>query len=298
MDLSYSYCILIKLILIYSNITMNRNRYLTGISQLDIAAQQVAVMQEQLQALEPKLKEASEIVAEQVAKVTADSKLAAEQRELVKEDEQAAKVQAAVAQEIKDECDAKLGEALPILEAALSALNTLTTADIAVVKTMKSPPIGVRIVMEAVCILKEMKPDKVPNPSGVGTVEDYWGPSKRVLSDMKFLDSLLNFDKDNISPDVMKKLQQRILNNEAFDPEKIKMASTACEGLCRWVIALSKYDVVAKVVAPKKIALAAAEADYNAAMKLLNEKLAQLARVEANLAAIQKILDEQLRQYG
>ncbi|XP_017857964.1 PREDICTED: dynein heavy chain 7, axonemal [Drosophila arizonae] len=281
-----------------NNITMNRNRYLTGISQLDIAAQQVAVMQEQLQALEPKLKEASEIVAEQVAKVTADSKLAAEQRELVKEDEQAAKQQAAIAQEIKDECDAKLGEALPILEAALSALNTLTTADIAVVKTMKSPPIGVRIVMEAVCILKEMKPDKVPNPSGVGTVEDYWGPSKRVLSDMKFLDSLLNFDKDNISPDVMKKLQQRILNNEAFDPEKIKTASTACEGLCRWVIALSKYDVVAKIVAPKKIALAAAEADYNAAMKLLNEKLAQLARVEANLAAIQKILDEQLRQYG
>ncbi|KAH8377909.1 hypothetical protein KR093_007822, partial [Drosophila rubida] len=281
-----------------NNITVNRNRYLTGISQLDIAAQQVGVMQEQLQALEPKLKEASEIVAEQVAKVTADSKVAAEQRELVKLDEQAAKEQAAVAQEIKDECDAKLGEALPILEAALSALNTLTTADIAVVKTMKSPPIGVRIVMEAVCILKDMKPDKVPNPNGVGTVEDYWGPSKRVLSDMKFLDSLLNFDKDNIPPEVMKKLQQRILSNEAFDPDKIKSASTACEGLCRWVIALSKYDVVAKIVAPKKIALAEAEATYNAAMKLLNEKLAQLARVEANLAAIQKILDEQLRQYG
>ncbi|XP_030383339.1 dynein heavy chain 7, axonemal [Scaptodrosophila lebanonensis] len=281
-----------------NNITMNRNRYLTGISQLDIAAQQVGVMQEQLQALEPKLKEASEIVAEQVAKVTADSKIAEEQREIVKQDELAAKEQAAVAQEIKDECDAKLGEALPILDAALAALNTLTTADIAVVKTMKSPPIGVRIVMEAVCILKDVKPDKVPNPSGLGTVEDYWGPSKRVLSDMKFLDSLLNFDKDNIPPPVMKKLQDRILNNEAFDPDKIKTASTACEGLCRWVIALSKYDVVAKIVAPKKIALAEAEASYNTAMKTLNEKLAQLARVEANLAAIQKILDEQLRQYG
>ncbi|EDW55574.1 GM17246 [Drosophila sechellia] len=281
-----------------NNITNNRNRYLTGISQLDIAAQQVAVMQEQLIALEPKLKEASEIVAEQVAKVTADSKLAEEQREIVKLDESAAKEQAAVAQEIKDECDAKLGEALPILESALAALNTLTTADIAVVKTMKSPPIGVRIVMEAVCILKDVKPDKVPNPSGLGTVEDYWGPSKRVLSDMKFLDSLLNFDKDNIPVEVMKKLAQRILSNEAFDPDKIKSASTACEGLCRWVIALTKYDVVAKIVAPKKLALAEAEATYNAAMKTLNEKLAMLAKVEANLAAIQKILDEQLRQYG
>lgn len=52
------------LVSLYSTILTNKNRYLTGISQLDIAAQQVGVMQEELQALEPKLKEASEIVSE------------------------------------------------------------------------------------------------------------------------------------------------------------------------------------------------------------------------------------------
>lgn len=36
--------------------------------------------------------------------------------------------QAAAAQAIKDECDKDLGEAIPILEAALAALNTLTPA--------------------------------------------------------------------------------------------------------------------------------------------------------------------------
>ncbi|XP_073827136.1 dynein heavy chain at 36C [Musca autumnalis] len=280
-----------------ASVMLNKNRYLTGISQLDIAAQQVGVMQEQLEALEPKIKAAAETVAIQVAKVTEDSKAAEEQREIVKRDEAVASEQAHLAQAIKDECDAKLGEALPILNEAMAALNTLTTADIAVVKTMKSPPVGVRIVMEAVCILKEVKPERIANPSGVGMIEDYWGPSKKVLSDIKFLDSLLNFDKDNIPPAVIKKLQERVLNNEAFDPEKIKTASTACEGLCKWVIALTKYDVVAKIVAPKKIALAEAEATYNAAQKTLNEKLAQLARVEANLAAIQKVLDKQMKEY-
>lgn len=63
-------------------------------------------------------------------------------------------LQAKAAQAIKDECDANLAEAMPILEAALAALNTLTPADITIVKTMKSPPKGVRLVMEAVCILK------------------------------------------------------------------------------------------------------------------------------------------------
>lgn len=43
---------------------------------------------------------------------------------------------------------------MPILESALAALNTLTPADIAVVKTMKNPPKGIKLVMEAVCILK------------------------------------------------------------------------------------------------------------------------------------------------
>ena len=65
--------------------------------------------------------------------------------------------QAEAAQAIKEECDADLALAIPILEAALAALNTLTTADITVVKSMKSPPDGVRLVMQAVCIMKVKK---------------------------------------------------------------------------------------------------------------------------------------------
>lgn len=81
------------------------------------------------------------------------------------------------------------------------------------------------------CIsLKDVKPDKVPAPSGIGTVEDYWGPSKKVLGDMKFLENLINFDKDNIPVRVMDKLKHQILNDENFDPDKVKTASTAAEG--------------------------------------------------------------------
>lgn len=47
---------------------------------------------------------------------------------MVKADEAVANKQAAAAQAIKDECDRDLGEAIPILEAALAALNTLTPA--------------------------------------------------------------------------------------------------------------------------------------------------------------------------
>ena len=63
------------------------------------------------------------------------------------------------------------------------------------VKTMKSPPYGVKLVMEAVCVIKGLKADRLNDPSTGKKIEDYWGPSKKMLGDMKFLESLQNFDK-------------------------------------------------------------------------------------------------------
>ena len=40
-------------------------------------------------------------------------------------------------------------------------------------------------------------------------IEDYWGPSQKLLGDMRFLESLKNYDKDNIQPDIMKKIRER-----------------------------------------------------------------------------------------
>ena len=60
-----------------------------------------------------------------------------------------------------------------MLEAALKALDTLTKNDVTEVKGMKSPPSGVKLVLEAVCILKGIKPARVKDPSGK-MVEDYW----------------------------------------------------------------------------------------------------------------------------
>ena len=45
--------------------------------------------------------------------------------EVVRKEEEAANIQAASAQALKDECESDLAEAIPALEAALAALNTL-----------------------------------------------------------------------------------------------------------------------------------------------------------------------------
>merc|ERR1719502_1476835 len=85
------------------------------------------------------------------------------------------------AKAIKDECEAELAVAIPALNNAIAALNTLKKGDITEVKSMKTPPRGVVTTMEAVCIMFKIKPDMVKNPDGFGKVADYWAPAKKQL---------------------------------------------------------------------------------------------------------------------
>ncbi|XP_051173104.1 dynein axonemal heavy chain 7-like isoform X2 [Leptopilina boulardi] len=272
-----------------SEILLAKARYEGGLGRLDTTRQEVHEMQETLKRLQPLLVTAAQDVQKILASVEKESSEVAEIEKIVKIDEEAAMEVAGKAAEIKAECDANLSEALPILLKAQTALNTLTVTDIAVVKAMKSPPAGVKLVMESVCILKEMKPERVQQPDGrMG--DDYWKVSLKVLSDVKFLDSLINFDKDNIPENVMDKIRKHYLTNINFDSDKIKTASTACEGLCKWVYAISEYDKVAKVVAPKKKALAEAEAVYNDAIEKLNIKRKQLQLIQEKLGALEEKL--------
>lgn len=59
--------------------------------------------------------------------------------------------------------------ALPALEAAKEALNTIKPSDIGIVKSMNNPPIGVKVVMGAVCVLKGIAPDKIADPNKPGS---------------------------------------------------------------------------------------------------------------------------------
>lgn len=121
-------------------------------------------------------------------------------------------------------------------------------------------------------------------------VDDYWGPSKKVLGDLKLLESLKTYDKDNIPPPYIKKIRDNYINNPDFQPSVIKNVSSACEGLCSWVRAMEVYDRVAKVVAPKKEKLKMAEDELAAQMKMLDMKRGELKEVEDKL----QILNDEL----
>lgn len=268
-------------------------RYTNGLDKLCQAADAVAIMQRDLNLLKPQLMVMAAKSAKMMQEIEVETAIADKAAAQVREDQKVANVQAAGAQELKKDCEADLALALPILEDAIAALNTLKPSDITIVKSMKNPPFTVKLVMAAVCVIKGIQPDKIPDPDNPGKkILDYWGPSKRILGDMSFLESLKNFDKDNIPISVMQKIRKEYLSHKDFKPHIIAKASTAAEGLCKWIIAMDMYDAVAKVVAPKKAKLEAAEREFAQTMAILEEKKALVARLEARLAELNEALEE------
>ncbi|ROL53285.1 Dynein heavy chain 7, axonemal [Anabarilius grahami] len=279
------------------NVMSAKNRYTNGLDKLAFAESQVSEMKKELVDLQPKLEQAKidntkimKVIEVESVEVEAKSKL-------VRADEETATLKANESQALKNECESDLAEAIPALEAALSALDTLKPADVTIVKAMKNPPAGVKLVMAAVCVMKDIKPEKINDPSGTGQkILDYWGPSKKLLGDMNFLKDLKEYDKDNIPTQVMLKIRSEYMTNPDFDPTKVAKASSAAEGLCRWITSMEVYDRVAKVVAPKKANLIVAQESLAATMALLNQKRAELKEVEDRLASLQKTLEEKTEE--
>ncbi|XP_067384444.1 dynein axonemal heavy chain 12 [Channa argus] len=268
-------------------------RYTNGLDQIAFAESQVGVMKKDLVELQPKLEQAKIDNIKMMKVIEVESKEVEAKSKVVRVDEEVAAVKASEAQALKNECESDLAEAIPALEAALSALDTLKPSDVTIVKSMKNPPSGVKLVMSAVCVMKDIKPDKITDPAGSGKkILDYWGPSKKLLNDMNFLRDLKEYDKDNIPVPVMQKIRSEYMTNPDFDPSIVAKASSAAEGLCKWIKAMEVYDRVAKVVAPKKANLAEAQASLAATMALLDQKRAELKGVEDSLAALQKTFQE------
>ena len=67
----------------------------------------------------------------------------------------------------------------------------------------------------------------------------------------KFLQDMINYNKDNIPESVVKKVNP-ILQDPSFDLQSIKNSSEALVGIVKWSQAMMKYYELLKIVNPKR----------------------------------------------
>jgi dynein heavy chain len=248
--------------------------------------------------LEVKAKEAKVLIE----KVAVDKEAANEVRARVEVDEREVSTKAEETRLVQEDAQKDLDKAMPALNAAVSALKSLEKKDITEMKSFTNPPAAVRTVMEAVCVLLSRKTD--------------WKAAKELLSDMTFMDQLVNYDKDNIPPSIIKKLKKYLVMENmqvsssffctenlsyvlAFSCVKIEIVSkvsSAAKSLCMWAHAMDVYSEVAKTVEPKKARLKEMSDILAEANALLKEKQDELHAVVSKVEALEKQLRDTMAE--
>ena len=274
--------------------SVKQNRLQIGLDKLTDTKKLVSVMQEELVLLQPQLVKTQEEVNSMMIQINIDKASAATTKAKVEVEENKANAKAAVAKAIADDAQRDLDEALPALEEAVRCLNDLKKSDIDEVKSLKTPPSGVVLTIKVCCLMFEVKPIKKNDPNTPGKkIDDYWeAGQKGLLTDAKvFINSLFNFDKDNIPDRIIRNIAP-FMDDPNFTPAAIERSSKACTAICMWARAMYKYHFVALGVAPKRARLREAEEELAVVMAQLADAKALLQSVNDRIAELETSYNE------
>jgi len=194
-------------------------------------------------------------------------KVGAEKAIADEEEKKVAKITEDVTKKQQD-CERDLAKAEPALKAAEQALNTLNKGNLTELKSFGKPPPAVVNVAAAVMVLCA--------PSAKIPKDRSWNQAKIMMAKVdQFLDSLINFDKENIAPSNLTAVKPYI-NDKEFDPDFIRNKSFAAAGLCAWAINIVRFYEVFCDVEPKRLALAAANKELTTAKEKLEKIKAKI----------------------
>jgi dynein heavy chain, axonemal len=194
------------------------SRYQNGLDKMVEVNKMVDDLKLMLIQLMPQIEEKSKATQEMVIDLEQQQESAAEVEKVTAVDEAAANKIYTEVSKIKSDCEAVLAEAMPALHKALKALDTLDKGDISEMKNYGSPPADLVLVFDAVCVMLSKKPS--------------WAEAKQLMGNPQgFIDTLKNYDKDNIPNKIQKKIKE-YLKDERFTPEVIGKKSVAGKSIC------------------------------------------------------------------
>ncbi|KAJ3091620.1 Dynein heavy chain 5, axonemal [Quaeritorhiza haematococci] len=255
-----------------------------GLAKLVEASKSVAVLQEQLVVKEKELVVASKAADAVLAEVTASTTAAEKVKDAVLKVKTKSEAIANAIKADKELAEGQLEAAKPALEEATNALNSIQPAHIATVRKLAKPPHLIMRIMDGVLLLQKRKLDQLTQDPDKPCPKPSWGESLKLMSSPDFLNSLVNFQKDEINGETVELLEP-LLEMPDFNLEGAKKVSADVAGLASWVRAMSFYYGINKMVIPLKANLIVQErkleiamADLAKAQHALDEKQAELDR--------------------
>ena len=167
----------------------------------------IATLKETLIKLQPELKQKTIEQEELIKKLEVDRYEANKKKTIVEEEERIVNEKADKIREMKMEADKILNDALPILNEATEALNTLNRNDISEIKSQPNPHALVRFTLECVAVLLDEKSD--------------WDNLKKLLADPGFLSRMKGLKVEGITKATQDRIKKKIASNPSFFPAEV-----------------------------------------------------------------------------
>uniref|UniRef100_A0A673MZ54 Dynein beta chain, ciliary-like n=1 Tax=Sinocyclocheilus rhinocerous TaxID=307959 RepID=A0A673MZ54_9TELE len=272
-------------------LSQKMERLENGLQKLLTTASQVEDLKAKLATQEVELQQRNIDTEALIAKIGQQSEKLSQERSVADAEEQ--RVEAIQAEVTKQQqgTEADLAKAEPALQAANAALNTLNRLNLTELRTFPNPPAIVSNVSAAVLVLL--------SPNGRIPKDRSWKASKVVMSKVDdFLQALIHFDKEHIPEATVRVVKEEYLSDPEFNPEFVRLKSSAAAGLSAWVINIIRFHEVFCEVEVKRMCLAQANADLAEAaekLEIIRKKLELDGSLDTLKAAFEKATSEKLR---
>ncbi|EGD81605.1 dynein heavy chain 2 [Salpingoeca rosetta] len=257
------------------------DKLINGLDKIDETREKVEVMSVELEETKKQVAQFQRECDDYLVIIVQQKRDADDQQKAVSARSEKIGIEAQECEKLAADAEADLKEALPALQAAMDALKSLNKNDISEIKAYTKPPDLVAMVMEAVMVLRKSKPE--------------WSEAKRQLADPNFIKQLVEFDKDNMSDKVLRKIHSYVTRPE-FDPDQVGRVSNAAKSLCMWVRAMDVYGRIFKVVEPKRLALKKTQDALAAKQKSLADAQRKLKEVTEKVEELQRNYEAKLKQ--
>lgn len=140
------------------------------------------------------------------------------------------------------------------LNEAATAIDTLYLVDVVTMRTLSRPPEKIKMIGKALCILFKVKPVRIPDPANPSKhIEDYWGPTKKLLSNSNIINMLIHFDRENIDAKTLRILKEEFFNNPQFTYEEMLKVSKAAAGFYIWINRTVTYYEIFKQITARRV---------------------------------------------
>jgi len=138
----------------------------------------------------------------------------------------------------KEVVNADLARAEPAVLDAKEAVGNIKRQHLTEVRSMGSPPAGVRLALNAVCTL-------------LGHKIDEWKTVQAIVRRDDFIASIVGYDNERqMTRSLRTKMQNEFLSKDEFTYERVNRASKACGPLVQWVEAQVNFSAILDRIGP------------------------------------------------